>query len=354
MNETAGAYLFVGILPLVLALLALLPDGRSPHGSPHPLKPTATDLAGVALAIAAIASVTVAAFVTWIAPIRLRMGGVVVFSARSGWRPWIVAALVLAVQFALRRWVPDTGTRGWWTRLVEWRKTRSESAPLFYAALTILAVLLSIGPPLGIWPLVYWMPGLNFIRVPSRFMILAVLGVAILAGMGLERLRRGRPARAAAALAIVAVTAVIAELSVAPLNGIPFRVEIPAADAWLAQQPGTFTIAEFPAAGIRGGLPAARQQSVYMLHSMAHWQKTIHGHSGIEPAGHTSLYARLLDFPSDDSLAALSGAGVEYVVVHPSLYPPGEWPAVAERLTQFPERLILRHEEGLDRVYSLK
>jgi hypothetical protein len=41
-----------------------------------------------------------------------------------------------------------------------------------------------MGPPLGIWPLVYWLPGLNFIRVPSRFTILALLGLAVLAAFG--------------------------------------------------------------------------------------------------------------------------------------------------------------------------
>ena len=69
---------------------------------------------------------------------------------------------------------------------------------IYFAGVTVVAVLLSMGPPLGIWPLVYWMPGLNFIRIPSRFFLLAVLGIAMLAGIGfqwlIDRLQAKQPA----------------------------------------------------------------------------------------------------------------------------------------------------------------
>ena len=349
-NETAGAYLFVGVLPLLLAIVALLPARPARSGR-------LASLGAGALSVAALGALGVAAWVTWIEPIRLRAGSIVFFSARASLRPWVVGGALLAARLVLARWLPFgawASLPAWRARMATWRAERPDNATGFYAALTVLSVLLSIGPPLGIWPLVHWMPGLNFIRVPSRFMILALLGIAILAGLGLERLRRGLSARTATALAVAAIAGVTAELAVAPLDTTPYHLQIPAADAWLARQAGPFTIAEFPPAGLRGGLPAARQQSTYMLHSMAHWQKTIHGHSGIEPAGHTKLYARLLDFPSDDSLAALAGAGVHYVVMHPALYPPGEWALVDARLAQFTARLKLVHEDGQDRVYSLK
>ena len=58
----------------------------------------------------------------------------------------------------------------------------------FFLLLTILSALLSAGPPLSLWPYVYWLPGLNFIRIPSRFMLLGILGVAVLAAIGFERI----------------------------------------------------------------------------------------------------------------------------------------------------------------------
>src|SRR5262249_14109148 len=69
-------------------------------------------------------------------------------------------------------------------------RDQSRRVVLFYALLTIVSVWLTVGPPVGLWPLVYWLPGLNFIRVPSRFMLLAILGLAVLAGCGAEHLSR--------------------------------------------------------------------------------------------------------------------------------------------------------------------
>ena len=53
--------------------------------------------------------------------------------------------------------------------------------------LAIGTLWLSAGPPIGLWPAVYWLPGLNFIRVASRFTLLGVLCFAVLAGVGFDR-----------------------------------------------------------------------------------------------------------------------------------------------------------------------
>ena len=47
----------------------------------------------------------------------------------------------------------------------------------------------------GLWPWVYSWPGMNFIRAPSRFMILTTLCLAVLAGAGFERLAAAGPRR---------------------------------------------------------------------------------------------------------------------------------------------------------------
>lgn len=355
-NETAQAYLFPGWLPLLLAAIALTAV-RIPVAAADDRGSRATRVAAFALTAAAIGAFGVAAYVTWAGPIRIKAGGTLLFSARGAWRGWAFGAGALAARLLFTRWqslgLRRSFSRAWGT-LALWREALRDSMVGFYAFLTGSSILLSIGPPLGVWPLVYWLPGFNFIRVPSRFMILALLGIAMLAGMGFDRLRCRMSVRAGGALPVVLGAALVGELAVAPLDPTPYRFEIPAVDHWLARQPGRFAIAEFPAPGMKGGLPAARQQTVYMMHSTAHWQKTIHGHSGIEPEFHSRLYARLLDFPSDDSLRALLDVGVKYVVVHPDLYPPGEWPAVEQRLRAFSNQLTLEDQEDGGRVYSLR
>ena len=62
---------------------------------------------------------------------------------------------------------------------------------IFYALLTVVSVLLAAGP---LWTYVYWLPGFNFIRGPSRFMILAMVGLSVLAAIGFDRIRSVRAA----------------------------------------------------------------------------------------------------------------------------------------------------------------
>jgi hypothetical protein len=222
------------------------------------------------------------------------------------------------------------------------------SGVLLYGVITLVAVLLSIGPPLSIWPLVYWLPGLNFVRVPSRFTILALLGLGVLAGFGFERLKEWlRPSwRPAAAWAVGLL--LVVEFATVPLPLNAFSVDIPDVDRWLDGRDKPFAIAEFP---IRR---SERLQATYMIHSMGHWQKTIHGYSGHRATLHQKLYLDLRGFPDELSLSRLADLGIDYVVVHADYYDKGEWAAVENRLQKLGGRLRLVYESGRDRVYGLR
>jgi len=90
-----------------------------------------------------------------------------------------------------------------------------------------------------------------------------------------------------------------------------------------------------------------------MLHSMGHWQRTVHGYSGIRAPLHDRLYALLRNFPDDASLGALARLDVRRIVVHTDLYPPGEWEQVSARIGRYGNRLQLEHVAGAGRVCSL-
>lgn len=274
-NETAGAYLFPGVVPLVLASLALV--GPRLSAAAH-----ATD------------------------------------EGRRGW--------------SLRAWLAQPSA--------------------LYLGVALVALWLSAGPPVGLWPLVYWLPGLNFVRAPSRFVLLAILGVAVLAGFGFDRIVAGRTRRRLATGLVAAC--LVAEFAAIPLGTEPYRVEIPAIDRWLAGQPGPFTVAEVPLPDSRDLNRRERRQTLYMLHSTAHWQKTVHGYSGLRPPQYDDLYRALLRFPDEDSLAKLQGFGVTYVVVHEDLYQPDEWQTVQARIGTYADRLRLLHTVERGRVYALQ
>jgi hypothetical protein len=102
-------------------------------------------------------------------------------------------------------------------------------------------------------------------------------------------------------------------------------------------------------------LPSAEvMQATYMLHSTAHWQKTIHGYSGARPGVLADLYKALDAFPTPELIDRLQSLGVTYVVVHSGLYPEARRVAFLQELDQFEDRLTLVHRDGDDRVYQLQ
>jgi hypothetical protein len=242
----------------------------------------------------------------------------------------------------------------------------------FYALLTIVSVWLTRGPPLGLWPLVYWLPGLNFIRVPSRFMLLAILGLAVVAGFGLEarnpwhentKTRKHEEETEASVSwfrgfvascwqAVVAVLLLL-EFAAFPLGLDPYRVEIPPVDRWLAAQPKPFVVAETPLPSPSDLGAWERRHTAFMLHSTAHWQKTVHGYSGLRLPLHVELYDGLTRFPDERSLASLERIGATYVVVHTDWYREGERLQIDGRFEPWRDRLRLVHTEGEGRVYAL-
>ena len=355
-NQNAGAYLFPGYLPLLLATLALLP--RAPAMSSASGHSNRWTRAALAAEIAFLASTLIAVLVSVRGPLRLKLGTIVFFSARAPSRAWFAAAMCAAVRVGISRQAPFAVVPraiGVVNRFRGWLATRRQDATTFYVLLVLLSVGLAIGPPLGLWRFVYWLPGFNFIRAPSRFILLAVLGLSVLAGAGFERASRRLASSTRLVVAAIVAALLVAEFAV-PLDPTPYRVTIPPADRWLERQPTPFTIAEVPVLrpDPRRASEFEKRQAEYMLHSMAHWQKTVHGWSGLQPPLHLDLYERLTRFPDEDSLRSLTQFRVDYVVVHTDLYPPGEWARVERRIEAFQGALELRYADAAGRVYALR
>lgn len=352
-SEEPSANLFPGFLAIVLAAAALVvprgavePAMRRQPGSRSPLR----WVAGGAT-LAALAAALVAVYVQVEGPIRIRAGGTVVATARDPWRAWILAGSALAIRLLLARHVPFApGDR--WGRLAAWWRAmaaRRRTDPVLpYAVVMVLGILLAAGPPLGLWPLVYDLPAFNFLRVPSRFMLLAILGMAVLAGCAFERLTARVGGRGRMLAAVLTGAVVVAECYTVPLPGYrPYRVDIPAADRWLASQ-GPLVVAELPADYFN-----ERRQSTYMLHSMAHWQKTVHGHSGIRTRLHHDLFEKLRGFPSEAAFEALASAGVTHIVIHPGMYDAADWTRASTALPAFADRIQQVYDDGQGQVYRL-
>ena len=237
--------------------------------------------------------------------------------------------------------------------MIDWpaRRRLRDNMMAFYCLIAVLSTLMFVDRPFELWSYVYWLPGFNFIRVPSRFILLTMLALAVLAGMGFDRIAV-RASRRAAAIGFVAITTLIlGEYWSYPFAGVPYRVDVPAIDRWLDTQPKPFVVAEVPVPS-RGNLGALeRQQTQSMLHASAHWQKTVHGYSGIRRPLHDQLYLDMTAFPDGTSINSLRAVGVHYVVVHTDEYA-DRWATVEEKIARTPA-LHLDHVEGAGRVYSI-
>ena len=235
----------------------------------------------------------------------------------------------------------------------DWRERLRRQPAWLYLLLLLLSVAMFVPPPVSLWPWVYSWPGFNFIRVPSRFMILAMLALGVLTGVGFDRVFGARTARMRGVAALLVAGLLVAEYASMPLRFVPYAIEIPAIDRWLNTLPKPFVVAEVPVPS-DGDIGAyERHNTMAMLHATAHWQRTLHGYSGIRPALHTRIFRELTLFPDAASLASLKEVGVTYVVVHADQYPAERRSEIDERFRRFAGQLSLEHTDGEGRVYRI-
>jgi hypothetical protein len=185
---------------------------------------------------------------------------------------------------------------------------------------------------------------------------MATLGLAVLAGIGFDRLLAAFGARdvrtftrSSAVCTAVAIVALVAEYSAMPLEITPFSVEIPAIDRWIARQPGIRAIAEVPI----DNRADERRHTLFMLHSTAHWRPTVEGYSGLRTPMHEDLYANLVSFPDEASLRSLLQLGVSHVVVHEDLVRGDALAAFNENLRAFARWLTPVERIGDGAVYAV-
>lgn len=359
LRQPPDAWLFPGILPLVLGAAALhlwrRPAPSPADAGPVTREPSGWRLLATTLELGIVAAAMVGVWVAVAGGLVWRVGTTTLLTAHD-LDAWIYAALLLAARIGLGRRVPFTlahritRTARWCRRLV---LTNVTDDRWLYAGLALLTIWFAIGPPFGIWGWVHWLPGLSFVRVPSRFILLGILALAVLAAFGFDRLtRRLPPARRIVAAGVVGALLLV-EAAALPVDSRPYRLNIPEIDRWLDTQPKPFVVAEIPVPDSLMIPTRERRTTLYMLHSTAHFQKTVHGYSGIQPPGYPELYELLMVFPNEESLRTLHRMGVTYVVVHPALWPPTDRPEAEVRFETFRDWLPLVHTIGEDRVHRI-
>jgi uncharacterized protein DUF3108 len=205
------------------------------------------------------------------------------------------------------------------------RGRESRAATVMFLALVVAGFLLSLGPD-GVRPLYASLYRLVFgfqaIRAPARFAVLVLFGLAGLAALGVERLRKqssespgagqGAPAtkkgpgRGAPATMLILLLAL--EYLNSPIHYVPApQIDTPAG-RWLraAQEPGAVVY-----------LPLELDPStntIFMVQSLAHGRPIVNGYSGERPAFFTALVDTMARFPSAEAVKTLLDLKVRFLV----------------------------------------
>jgi len=239
-------------------------------------------------------------------------------------------------------------------------RTRDRLFWLFCVALAAVAVVLSLGPELrwgtGTLPLPYrffyrHVPGFDSIRVPARISVLALIGIAVLAGLGASTLltklsKWERP------FAIALLGLLLLEYRTYSLESV--FLEAPAASAahlWLAQENAQGGVLVLPIHEDREII----HESLAMYQSTAHFQPLVNGYSGWWPNDYWELVGRLRHFPTARSLRfLLERAPVRYVVVHYDRIPEPRRRKLEKGMERYRESMPLVFRLGNEAVYEIR
>ena len=215
--------------------------------------------------------------------------------------------------------------------------TKQEPPLLFFAIALVVAVWLSLGPTIrlfgepltgaGLYSFFYqFVPGFDGLRAPARVGMIAMLFLAVLAGMGAHAVA-GRTRQAGLVLA---------------LGGALFLIEVYQAPIPLNRVgPGSASVLPPPASALIGAdvPPVYRAASVrlpsdavllevpfgypeyetqYMYYSSVHWRTLVNGYSGWRPESYRRNQRELRDIlrRPEQSWRALGDSGATHVIVH--------------------------------------
>jgi hypothetical protein len=226
------------------------------------------------------------------------------------------------------------------------------------AGVAIVGFVLSLGTATPVYAWVFYaFPPVQGLRAAARFGNLFLLGLAILAGLGLASWRARLPGQgrwldlqprtrfwiAIALVGLVNLEALRAPFEYRDFNGIPGIYRL------LADEPGPVVLAEqpfYPRSAVFENAP-------YVLASTAHWRPLMNGYSGYTPESYGRYADTFWYFPEERSITAMKDAGVTHVMVHPAAFGRGG-DQVIQRISTRSDMELLAVGPGGMRLYRLK
>jgi hypothetical protein len=222
-------------------------------------------------------------------------------------------------------------------------------------AIGLTGFVLSLGPKTPFYAWLYAaFPPMQGLRAAARFGGLFLLAIALLAGLGLARLRQGYGGQAdkrrwPKAVAVAAVFLVNLEALRAPFEyrrwgGIPEIYTL------LANEPGKVVLAEMPFYPPH----AVFENAEYVLNSTAHWRPLMNGYSGYTPTTYREVAWLIWYFPDARAFPPMIANGVTHIMFHPHRWG-REAPKAIEIMSKRPDLELMAVDEKTGiRLYRYK
>jgi hypothetical protein len=226
----------------------------------------------------------------------------------------------------------------------------------FYTVMLLLSFLFTFGRNGPYLFLYKFVPGFKNIRVASRFHVLVMCSLAVLAAYGVKAilftLARAKK-RQSPVIVFPVICLILIEYLCVPVywESVPVREEIPEVYKWLANKEGDFAVLELP-------LPkmdehAYKIECPRMYYSTYHWKKLVNGYSGYFPPLYYELRRRLADEPLEQNIADLKNLGVKYVIFHSALYERDEFERILSGISNLENQIQFIKQLDDASVYEL-
>lgn len=225
-----------------------------------------------------------------------------------------------------------------------WKAERRVTSARLFGIVALTGLVLSFGPSLNLdaygegstgialpylWFYSY-LPGFDALRVPQRFGMLMMLGLAVCAGYGVARLQMWSRKRAHAnslstigwnAVGSAALALVLVEFFAfgMPATPTPTGANAPPLYKWLASNDASQVIGKND---LLLELPIGQTDNpintnpIYLLYGLSNGRPMLNGSSNIVPHGYDRLFYEMRRFPTPGTLDIIQGLGVKFVVVH--------------------------------------
>ena len=206
---------------------------------------------------------------------------------------------------------------------------------ILYAAIALLAIDLSFGVNGALYRwLSNHVDALRGFRSASRFAMLAMCAVAMLAALGTQAIvERGFLTSRTSIVVPIALALLFVDYANRPM---PLsREDLGTADLYkVIRSGGPGVIMELPVA-TPDKLPG--WDVIYSFWSISHWHPLVNGYSGYHPADYLNTLMAMRTFPDNASIARLQAHDVRYVVLHRAYYESAPYTQLLLKIAVRPE-----------------